>query len=141
MNWLIVLCYCLVAYGACNVMVFGSGPFHIFEHIRGIANRISPHFGQLFNCMMCLPANFGLICSLVNWVFIPIAFTPFNIILGAETSLWWLAALCDGALTSGIVWLVQNWETYFENRGQIPEFSNNVVEDNVIEAEDITLKK
>lgn len=139
MNWLIVFCYCLVAYGACNVMVYGSGPFRIFEHLREITNNISPHFGQLFRCMMCLPANFGLICSLVNWFFIPIAFTPFNIILGGNAGLWWLACLCDGALTSGVVWLIHNIEIYFENRGQLPELPRDqIIETDVIDADDIT---
>lgn len=117
-NWLIILCYIIVAYGACNVIVFGSGPFKIFERIRIGANKIHPHFGQLFNCMMCLPANFGWICSLVNWFFIPMAFTPFNIMFDEIETLWWLAALCDGAFTSGIVWLIHNVETFFENKSQ-----------------------
>lgn len=117
-NWLIILCYSIVAYGACNVIVFGSGPFRIFEKLRAGANKISEHFGQLFNCMMCLPANFGWICSLVNWFFLPIAFTPFNILFDDYPGLWWLAALCDGAFTSGIVWLIHNVETLFENKSQ-----------------------
>jgi len=117
-NWLIILCYSIVAYGACNVIVFGSGPFKIFERLRKGANRINPHFGQMFNCMMCLPANFGWICSIVNWFLLPIAFTPFNILFDEFTNLWWLAALCDGAFTSGIVWLIHNVETLFENKAQ-----------------------
>ena len=112
---LIIFLYCLVAYGACNVMVFGSGPFKIFEYIRYWSDDISEHFGQLFSCMMCLPTNFGIVCSLVNWFFIPIAFTPFNILF-AGTGLWWLAMLCDGAFTSGIVWLINTFQEYFENK-------------------------
>lgn len=104
-----------MAYGACNVIVFGSGPFRIFENIRYWAEYISEHFGQMFNCMMCLPTNFGILCSLFNWFFIPIAFTPFNILF-AGTSLWWLAMLCDGAFTSGVVWLINTFQEYFENK-------------------------
>jgi hypothetical protein len=104
-----------MAYGACNVIVFGSGPFRIFERIREWADDIDEHFGQLFSCMMCLPTNFGIICSLVNWFFIPIAFTPFNILF-AGTGLWWLAMLCDGAFTSGIVWLINTIQEYIENK-------------------------
>lgn len=114
-SWLIVALYCIMAYGACNVIVFGSGPFRIFERIREFADDIDEHFGQLFSCMMCLPTNFGIICSLVNWFFIPIAFTPFNILF-AGTGLWWLAMLCDGAFTSGIVWLINTIQEYIENK-------------------------
>lgn len=112
---LIVALYSIMAYGVCNVIVFGSGPFRIFERIREWADDIDEHFGQLFSCMMCLPTNFGIICSLVNWFFIPIAFTPFNILF-AGTGLWWLAMLCDGAFTSGIVWLINTIQEYIENK-------------------------
>lgn len=114
-SYLIVALYSIMAYGACNVIVFGSGPFRIFERIREWADDIDEHFGQLFSCMMCLPTNFGIICSLVNWFFIPIAFTPFNILF-ASTGLWWLAMLCDGAFTSGIVWLINTFQEYIENK-------------------------
>ena len=114
-SWLIVVLYSIMAYGACNVIVFGSGPFRIFERIREWADDIDEHFGQLFSCMMCLPTNFGIICSLVNCFFIPIAFTPFNILF-AGTGLWWLAMLCDGAFTSGIVRLINTIQEYIENK-------------------------
>mgnify|MGYP003482951604 FL=1 len=114
-NGLIILLYCIMAYGACNVIVFGSGPFKIFERIRYWSDYIDEHFGQLFSCMMCLPTNFGSICSLVNWFLIPVAFTPFNLVF-AGTSLWWLAMLCDGAFTSGIVWLIHTVQEYIENK-------------------------
>lgn len=111
----IILLYCIMAYGVCNIIVFGSGPFRIFEHIRYWADELDEHFGQMFNCMMCLPTNFGILCSLFNWFFIPIAFTPFNILF-AGTSLWWLAMICDGAFTSGVVWLINTIQEYFENK-------------------------
>lgn len=114
-NGLIILLYCIMAYGACNVIVFGSGPFKIFERIRYWSDYIDEHLGQLFSCMMCLPTNFGIICSLVNWFLIPVAFTPFNLVF-AGTSLWWLAMLCDGAFTSGIVWLIHTVQEYIENK-------------------------
>lgn len=114
-NGLIILLYCIMAYGACNVIVFGSGPFKIFERIRYWSDYIDEHFGQLFSCMMCLPTNFGIICSLVNWFLIPVAFTPFNLVF-AGTSLWWLAMLCDGAFTSGIVWFIHTVQEYIENK-------------------------
>ena len=114
-NGLIILLYCIMAYGACNVIVFGSGPFKIFERIRYWSDYIDEHFGQLFSCMMCLPTNFGIICSLVNWFLIPVAFTPFNLVF-AGTSLWWLAMLCDGAFTSGVVWLIHTVQEYIENK-------------------------
>lgn len=114
-NWLIVFVYCIMAYGFSNMMVFGSGPFRIFEHIRNLTSRISEHFGSLFTCMMCFPANLGWIFSVIDWFLIKnIAITPFNILL-AGTGLWWVALILDCFFTSGIVWLIHNFESFFEN--------------------------
>lgn len=117
-NGLIIFLYCIVVYGFSNMMVFGSGPFRIFERIRNLADRISEHFGSLFKCMMCFPANLGWILSLIDWFAVKeIAFTPFNILL-IGTNMWWLALILDCFFTSGMVWLIHNVETFFENLGQ-----------------------
>jgi len=113
-NALLIFIYCFVSYGFSNMMVFGSGPFRIFEHIRSITMRISEHFGTMFQCMMCFPANLGWVLSLIDWFLIKeVAFTPFNIIL-AGTGLWWLALLMDCCFTSGIVWFIHHVESFFE---------------------------
>ena len=142
-----------MAYGACNVIAFSEGPFFIFSRLRDLADNISEHFGKVFRCMMCLPANFGWICSIVNWFFIPIKFTPFNIIFNGEENLWFLALLCDGAFTTGIVYLIYILNEYFEKKIEYLE-KNSVIDENDIEGyepidknnkqllvEDITLNK
>ena len=148
-NIFILFCYILTAYGACNVIAFGEGPFYIFSKLREFADGVSGHLGKAFKCMMCLPANFGWICSLFNWFLIPVAFTPFNIILGNYENLWWLAALCDGALTSGIVYLLYILNEYLEKKIDYYE-QNTYRDENNIEGydeangllvEDITLNK
>jgi hypothetical protein len=117
MSVLTIFCYIFVAYGACNVIAFGSGPFKIFEKLRDWSSGISEHFGKVFTCMMCLPANFGWIFSVVNWFLIPtIALTPFNIIMGGCTGLWWLAALCDGAFTTAVVYLLYILDEFIEKK-------------------------
>lgn len=116
-NALIIFIYSIAIYGFSNMMVFGSGPFRIFERIRNISNHISEHFGKMFACMMCFPANLGWVLSLIDWFFIKnTAFTPFNILL-IGTNLWWLALILDCFFASGIVWLIHNIETFFENIG------------------------
>lgn len=124
-NGLIIFLYCIVVYGFSNMMVFGSGPFRIFERIRNLADRISEHFGSLFKCMMCFPANLGWILSLIDWFAVKeIAFTPFNILL-IGTNMWWLALILDCFFTSGMVWLIHNVETFFENLGQGPQIQES----------------
>ena len=124
--WLIIFIYCFMAYGLSNMMVFGSGPFRIFEHIRNLSSSVSEHFGMLFSCMMCFPANLGWVLSLIDWFLIPqVAFTPFNILL-AGTGLWWLALIFDCCFTSGAVWFIHHVESFFENLGE----GNSEEEDN-----------
>lgn len=113
MTWLIIIAYIFVAFGFCNMVAFGSGPFRIFERIRDWSEGISEHFGLLFKCMMCLPANFGWIVSVLNWFLIPVAITPFNIIL-AGTGLWWLAMILDCCFTTGVVWLLYVLDEWLE---------------------------
>ena len=138
---LIILCYCIASYGLSNMVVFGSGPFRIFEWLRYLTNRISDHFGTMFTCMMCFPANLGLFCSLINWFLIPVALTPFNILLAGHPVLWWLAALCDCAFTSGAVWLIHHIEEYFEtNSNDGNTITEDVEQPDMITAEDITLR-
>jgi hypothetical protein len=112
---LIIFIYSIAIYGFSNMMAFGSGPFKIFEKIREWSEYISEHFSTLFKCMMCLPANLGWICSLINWFLIPeVAITPFNIILFG-TNLWWVALIGDCCFATGIVWLIHNVESFFES--------------------------
>lgn len=132
-NWLIIFLYCIMAYGFSNMMVFGSGPFRIFEHIRNITDRISEHFGTLFKCMMCFPANLGWVMSVIDWFLIKdIAFTPFNILL-AGSGMWWLALILDCFFTSGIVWLIHNFESFFENLGQGTQINEQENNNDIIE--------
>lgn len=137
-NGLTILIYCIAAYGLSNIVVFGSGPFRVFERLRGWAYSISEHFHLLFSCMMCLPANIGLLCSLFNWFLVSVPFTPFNILF-QETNLWWLAACLDSVFTSGIVWIVHNVETFFENLGENGEREPEPPE-TPVEADDITIQ-
>lgn len=130
----ILICYVLMAYGACNVIAFSEGPFHIFTRVRNLAFNINEHFGKAFTCMMCLPANFGWICSIINWFLIPIPFTPFNIIFNGMDNMWFLTLLCDGAFTTGIVYLIYIINEYFEKK--IDYYENKTITEDDIEGYD-----
>jgi hypothetical protein len=130
-DFFIFICYIITAYGACNVLAFSEGPFYIFSNLRDWAYNLNEHFGKVFNCMICLPANFGWICSVVNWFLIPIKFTPFNIIFNGQDNLWFLALLCDGALTSGIVYLIYVINEYFEKKINFFESKTILTDDDI----------
>lgn len=114
-SWLILFLYCFFLYGFSNMMVFASGPFKIFEHIRSISSSINEHFGSMFQCMMCFPANLGWVCSIINWLWIPLAITPGNMLFGGIIGAWWAAMLFDCCFSSGIVWFIHHIESFFES--------------------------
>ena len=130
-NILIIFLYIFAVYGFSNMVVFSSGPFRIFEKIREWSSNLSEHFGSLFSCMICLPANVGWVASLIDWFFIPnLVLTPFNILL-VGTNLWWVALIADCCLTSGIVWFIHNIESFFESiangNSAIQEDDNDII--------------
>ena len=130
-NILIIFLYIFAVYGFSNMVVFSSGPFRIFEKIREWSSNLSEHFGTLFSCMICLPANVGWIASIIDWFLIPnLALTPFNILL-AGTNLWWVALIADCCLTSGLVWIINNVESFFESiangNSAIQEDDNDII--------------
>jgi hypothetical protein len=132
-NGIIITLYIFAAYGLSNMVAFSSGPFRIFERLREWSSNISTHFGTLFSCMMCFPANVGWIVSLIDWFFLPtVALTPFNIVLFG-TNLWFVALLCDCCLTSGAVWIIHNIESFFESiangTSQVQdEYDNDIID-------------
>ena len=129
---LIIFLYIFAVYGLSNMVVFGSGPFRIFERIREGSNNLNPHFGTLFSCMMCFPANVGIVVSLLDWFLLPsIALTPFNIVL-LGTNLWWVAIIADCCLTSGAVWLIHNIESFFESIANGTSATQEDINDNDI---------
>ena len=130
-NILIIFLYIFAVYGFSNMVVFSSGPFRIFEKIREWSSNLSEHFGTLFSCMICLPANVGCVASVIDWFLIPnLALTPFNILLVC-TNLWWVALIADCCLTSGLVWIIHNVESFFESiangNSSIQEDDNDII--------------
>lgn len=118
MNFFILLCYILFAFGATELMIFFDGPFDIIEKFRRFAHYISPSFGKLFTCVACLSTWIGLLFSALNYFLIPIKFTPFNIILD-DTNLWYLIIIMDGMLTCGTTWFLYQLEEMIERIGKI----------------------
>ena len=108
----IFIIFCFTCYSFVNMLLYFSGPFGIFEHIRNIAGRISPRMGELFSCPACASTWVSFFLSALNLLIIPsVPFTPFNLILGS-TGLWWLIILLDGLCGSGTTWLLFKFEDF-----------------------------
>ena len=117
-NFFIVFCYAFFAFGMAEMFVFFDGPFDIIENFRKLAHKISSSFGKLFTCMFCISTWIGLLFSLLNYFWIPVKITPFNIILG-DTNMWYLIAIMDCMFTCGSTWLLYQLEEMIERTGKI----------------------
>ena len=106
-TWLIIL-YFIVTFSISFMFVYSNCPFYIFEHIRNIAEKISPNLGQLFDCMYCFPSWVGIILSVINqFAFPSVAFTPFYILLGS-TCPWFIVLILNWFVTSGGVYIIDS---------------------------------
>lgn len=130
----IFIIFCFTCYSFVNMLLYFSGPFGVFEHIRNIAGKISPRMGELFSCPACASTWVSFFLSALNLLIIPsVPFTPFNFILGG-TGLWWLIILLDGLCGSGTTWLLFKFEDFLVSNTK-PEVTQ-IEEDNI---EDIKL--
>lgn len=130
----IFIIFCFTCYSFVNMLLYFSGPFGVFEHIRNIAGRISPRMGELFSCPACASTWVSFFLSALNLLIISsVPFTPFNLILGG-TGLWWVIILLDGLCGSGTTWLLFKFEDFLVSNTK-PEVTQ-IEEDNI---EDIKL--
>lgn len=120
-----LIIYAFCSFGFAELLVYYDGFLHIFDYIRRAANWFHPHIGELFSCVICCSSWVGICLSLVDFFFVPIAFTPFNMILGT-TRLWWLIMILDMGITAGfaiilnhIDELVDKISIYYDERNEL----------------------
>lgn len=113
MSWFVLFCYVFVTYGLTLIFTQSLGPANIFYRIRRIAESISDNVGMLFTCPLCFGTNVGWVLSILNWFFIPIKLTPFNMILDG-TNLWWLALILDACFTGALCKIIYNIDDYVD---------------------------
>ena len=113
MSWFVLFCYIFVTYGLTLIFTQSLGPANIFYRIRRIAESISDNVGMLFTCPLCFGTNVGWVLSILNWFFIQIKLTPFNMILDG-TNLWWLALILDACFTGALCKIIYNIDDYVD---------------------------
>ena len=137
----IFIIFCFTCYSFVNMLLYFSGPFGVFEHIRNIAGKISPRMGELFSCPACASTWVSFFLSALMLVF----YLAFSIIGGISNvtvvsqdydtfGLWWLIILLDGLCGSGTTWLLFKFEDFLVSNTK-PEVTQ-IEEDNI---EDIKL--
>ena len=92
----------LIVYGVSNIMIFSS----IFKKWREFWDKHSPNFfGELFNCMICLPFWVGAVASIFIFSISKHYLIVDNLLLGT---------FLDASLSSGGVWLIHNLQEKLE---------------------------
>lgn len=120
MELVTLLSYILFSYGITTMLIYFNGPFDIIEYFRKTMNAIHPKLGELFQCPFCLSTWIGGLFSIINYLWVPIKITPFNMIL-TGSGLWWLIIPMDSFLTCGTVWLLHVLDEYLENNSKTYE--------------------
>lgn len=114
MFWFIALVYLIAAFGISTILIDSVGPYHIFEKWHNWMVSNTPMLDELFSCYVCLPCWIGIVCSLMNLIFLPdCRLTPANMAL-CGVAPWWVIVPLDAAFTSGGVWLIHTFQSAAE---------------------------
>ena len=112
MQYLILFIYSIVCYGIANTIIFAHGPFHCFDKMHEIANKIHPQLEEMLSCFICSGWWLGFFLSAINILFFPtIAFTPMMMV---GIPYWYVTVFLDGAFVSGSNWLINTVQNYLE---------------------------
>jgi hypothetical protein len=104
----------VVCYGIANTIIFANGPFHVFEKMHRIAEKIHPQLEEMLSCFICSGWWLGFLFSALNLLVFPmIALTPMMMV-GLPIQYWYVTVFLDGAFVSGSNWLINIIENYFE---------------------------
>ena len=114
MQFLILFVYLFVSYGIANTIIYGHGPFHCFDKMHVLFEKIHPQLNEMFSCFICLPWWIGFFFSSLTLLFIPsLLFTPMSFV-GLPIEYWYVTVFLDGAFTSGAIWFLNNVEEALE---------------------------
>ena len=114
MEILSVVLYFIVCYGIALVAIDANGPWHIFDKMHNWAASKAPVLEELFSCYICLPFWIGVVLSFINILWLPVAFTPMNILFdfvmpcGRFELICFFTMICDGFMTSAMCFTMDN---------------------------------
>lgn len=114
----VLLLWCFMIYGACNIGVYGSILNGFRDKIESWGNNTKiPFHGtfhfirEMMRCMMCLPTWVGFIVGIF-------LYSPTQHILGFNHFYSWFF---DGCLASGTTWIINSIIEWFEQNRPVHE--------------------
>lgn len=124
---LLIVAYMLMVYGCTNILVNGDGPFGVVLWMRKLLGTISVNMRKMLSCMMCTSTNVGIVLSVLDVFLTGVSFTPFNLLL--PNSYWWLIIPFDAFLSSGVTWIINAIELWFEDKSMYVDLTTSDNED------------
>ncbi len=110
-----IVCYILMIYGLCNILVYGSGPFDILTKFKNWCANHCSMISNMLECMMCTSTNVGWVFSAINLLFFSkLHFTPATMLFD-DFDVWYLIIIFDAFFASGCVWLIHTIQEAFES--------------------------
>ena len=120
-SFLTLIVYMVICYSIANTMIYAHGPFHCFDAMHRIAEKIHPQFEEMLSCFICSGWWIGFLMSAINILLFPsIAFTPL-IMIGLPMDYWYVIVFLDGAFVSGNNWLINTIQNYLETNSKNDE--------------------
>jgi len=115
LTFLYLIIYIICAYNVSFWLVYGEGPFGIFEWFRNFVERYAPQLRKALDCMNCTPTWVGLIASTFNLIILPnLPLTPFGILLYGKV--WCVIIIfLDMIFTAGAVYLLHTLQEFLES--------------------------
>lgn len=123
-----ILIFIGICFGFSNQMVYSSGPGGLYDKIKVLSYKISPSLYEGMKCMICLPTWIGMILSLLCLFVLPLQITPSTLLFSEELInlptinliiCYILIVLFDGFIASGITYLINTIQLYFEKNTPI----------------------
>ena len=100
--------FSVVVYGISNIVVYST----MFNWLREAFLKLNPKFlGKIFTCMMCFPTWCGFLISTILWCLHLGQLTPCG---NWGITIPWLAIFLDGCIASGVTWVINTIQEYFE---------------------------
>jgi len=104
--------YSFIVYGTCNILIWGSN-FNWWRNLLGKLGEGDYSLYKLFTCFMCLPTWIGPLVSFLSIKFGDGSLSITNA-MGFESLA--LILLLDGCFSSGIVWIMNTIQEFFEKK-------------------------
>ncbi|MCK9544383.1 MAG: hypothetical protein M0R03_20380 [Novosphingobium sp.] len=125
---LTLLIFTGICFGFSNQFKYSQGPAQLFDKIKVIGYKISPNLYNGMECLMCFPTWVGMGLSILSLFVFSLPLTPLTLFfqnsiidlsITEKIIHYILIILFDGFISSGLTYLINTIQLYFEKNTPI----------------------